>query len=93
MSNGFESESKVEPVRIRGLDGQNVGGNFYEMVGGKDTFKRLADVFYQGVADDEILRPMYPEGSLEPAAERLQLFLEQYWAAQPPIRNFAVTRG
>ena len=79
MSNGFESESKVEPVRIRGLDGQNVGGNFYEMVGGKETFKRLADVFYQGVADNEILRPMYPEGSLEPAAERLLLFLEQYW--------------
>jgi hemoglobin len=35
--------------------------------------------FYQGVAQDPVLRPMYPEGDLAPAAERLRLFLEQYW--------------
>jgi hemoglobin len=35
--------------------------------------------FYEGVAQDDVLRPMYPEEDLGPAAERLQLFLEQYW--------------
>nr|WP_052113864.1 globin [Actinotalea fermentans] len=35
--------------------------------------------FYAGVAQDEVLRPMYPEADLGPAAERLRLFLEQYW--------------
>lgn len=79
MANGFEEAAKIEPVRIMGLSGEAVGGNFYELVGGKATFKKLADKFYEGVAKDEILKPMYPEDDLGPAAERLQLFLEQYW--------------
>lgn len=60
-------------------DGTKVGGNFYDQVGGKATFAKLAKEFYRGIASDELLRPMYPEGDLAPAAERLQLFLEQYW--------------
>lgn len=52
---------------------------FYEQVGGHDTFRRLVTRFYEGVAADEVLRPMYPEEDLRPAAERLMLFLEQYW--------------
>jgi hemoglobin len=52
---------------------------FYDAVGGHDTFRRLVENFYAGVADDEVLRPMYPEDDLGPAAERLRLFLEQYW--------------
>lgn len=79
MANGFQEAGKIESVRIRGLDGEQAGGNFYSAVGGRDTFKKLADKFYEGVAGDEILRPMYPEEDLGPAAERLQLFLEQYW--------------
>ena len=53
--------------------------SFYDEVGGHDTFVRLVDLFYAGVAGDEVLRPMYPEEDLGPAAERLTLFLEQYW--------------
>lgn len=52
---------------------------FYEEVGGHDTFVRIVDAFYRGVADDPVLRPMYPEEDLGPAAERLTMFLEQYW--------------
>ena len=52
---------------------------FYDEVGGHDTFVRLVDAFYRGVAADPILKPMYPEEDLAPAAERLTLFLEQYW--------------
>ena len=53
--------------------------SFYDEVGGHDTFVRLVDAFYRGVAEDEVLRPMYPEEDLGPAKERLTLFLEQYW--------------
>lgn len=52
---------------------------FYAQVGGHETFVRLVDRFYEGVATDEVLRPMYPEADLGPAKERLRLFLEQYW--------------
>lgn len=79
MSNGFEDAARVESVRIRGLSGETAGGNFYEKVGGKETFKKIANKFYEGVASDPVLRPMYPEEDLKPAAIRLQLFLEQYW--------------
>ncbi len=79
MSSGFEDKDRVETIRITMPSGEKAGGNFYELVGGSATFKKLVDRFYQGVAEDDILRPMYPEQDLGPAAERLQLFLEQYW--------------
>lgn len=52
---------------------------FYDEVGGFETFRNLVDRFYAGVATDEVLRPMYPEEDLGPAAERFTLFLVQYW--------------
>lgn len=53
--------------------------NFYEAVGGEDTFRRIVGRFYELVAVDEVLRPIYPEQDLGPAEERLGLFLMQYW--------------
>ena len=53
--------------------------SFYEQVGGEEFFSNLVSQFYAHVATDPILRPMYPESDLKGAAERLQLFLEQYW--------------
>ena len=53
--------------------------SFYEAVGGEDTFRLLVDRFYAGVAADPVLRALYPEDDLGPAAERLRLFLTQYW--------------
>jgi hemoglobin len=52
---------------------------FYDAVGGAPTFRKLVDEFYAGVANDPVLRPMYPEEDLGPAADRLRMFLEQYW--------------
>ena len=51
----------------------------YEAVGGRPTFELIAKVFYEGIAGDQVLLPMYGGADLGPAAERLQLFLEQYW--------------
>jgi hemoglobin len=62
----------------------------WDRIGGTDTFERLVEVFYAGVAEDPILRPMYPEADLSGAAERLQLFLEQYWGGP---RTYSETRG
>ncbi|MBM7772437.1 hemoglobin [Actinokineospora baliensis] len=53
--------------------------NFYDAVGGEDTFRRVVGRFYEEVARDPLLRPMYPEEDLGPAEERLRLFLMQYW--------------
>jgi hemoglobin len=52
---------------------------FYDAVGGPDTFRRLVTRFYAGVAEDPVLRPLYPEEDLGPAEERFRMFLEQYW--------------
>lgn len=53
--------------------------SFYDEVGGSETFAALVRVFYREVAADEVLRPMYPEEDLGPAAQRLTMFLVQYW--------------
>ncbi|WP_433363756.1 globin [Streptosporangium sp. CA-115845] len=53
--------------------------SFYDAVGGEETFRRLVHHFYQGVAADPVLRPLYPEDDLDGAEERLRLFLIQYW--------------
>ena len=52
---------------------------FFEAVGGEETFRLLVDRFYAGVASDPVLRALYPEDDLGPAAERLRMFLVQYW--------------
>ncbi len=51
----------------------------YEAAGGEATFTLLVERFYTGVASDPVLRALYPEEDLANAAERLRLFLMQYW--------------
>jgi hemoglobin len=68
-----------ETIRLGGTDGQKVGGNFFEQVGGTAVFAKLASEFYKGVATDEVLKPMYPEDDMAGAEDRLRMFLEQYW--------------
>ena len=63
---------------------------FFDEVGGHPTFHRLVDRFYEQVATDPLLRPLYPEEDLGPAAERLTLFLEQYWGGP---RTYSDRRG
>lgn len=70
MSSPASPEAGAGPVRA---------DSFYSAVGGAQTFRRLVERFYAGVADDPELRALYPEDDLGPAAERLGMFLEQYW--------------
>jgi hemoglobin len=53
--------------------------SFYEAVGGEEMFTRLVHRFYEEVAADPVLRPVYPTQDLGPAEEHLRLFLIQYW--------------
>ncbi len=49
-------------------------------VGGDQFFNDLVDAFYEGIATDELLAPLYPDyPDFGPARERLSLFLIQYW--------------
>ncbi len=79
---------------------------FYDEIGGFETFRTIVSKFYEGVAQDEVLRPLYPEEDLGPAEERFLLFLVQYWGGpttysdrrgHPRLRMrhapFAVTPG
>ena len=54
--------------------------SLFEEVGGSQFFDQLVERFYEGVATDDVLLPLYPEQSdLSGAKERLTLFLQQYW--------------
>lgn len=54
---------------------------FYEQIGGMPVIERIVARFYAGVAQDEVLGPMYPQEDLADgsAARRLAMFLAQYW--------------
>ncbi len=56
--------------------------SIYEYVGGDEPFRQLVDAFYEGVADDPLLRPMYPQ-DLTASKEHMFLFLTQYFGAPP----------
>lgn len=51
----------------------------YDDFGGEAFFTSLVASFYERVAHDPILRPMYPVADLSAAERRLRLFLMQYW--------------
>jgi hemoglobin len=53
-------------------------GSMYERVGGAPWFAALVDRFYEGVAADPVLRPIYP-ADLAESKRTLTLFLIQYW--------------
>jgi hemoglobin len=62
----------------------------YDRAGGMPFFEALVGRFYESVATDEILRPLYPDADLAPAARRLTLFLAQYWGGP---RTYDEERG
>ncbi|WP_340539554.1 globin [Nocardioides sp. GXZ039] len=80
----------MPPVHDVTIEPDNGGVTFYEEIGGYDTISTIVHRFYEGVATDELLRPMYPEEDLGPAEERFRLFLVQYWGGPT---TYSDTRG
>lgn len=66
----------MDPV---GSIGAMLNQGVYDQAGGEATFQLLVERFYAGVAEDVVLRPLYPEDDLSGAIDRLTLFLIQYW--------------
>jgi hemoglobin len=64
--------------------------SLYDRAGGTPFFEALVGRFYEGVASDPTLRPLYPEADLGPARRRLTLFLIQYWGGP---RTYEDERG
>jgi hemoglobin len=61
----------------------------FDRWGGEAFFTTLIDRFYEGVATDPLLRPMYPADLTESKAH-LALFLMQYWGGP---RDYSDQRG
>ncbi|WP_066904705.1 globin [Millisia brevis] len=64
--------------------------SYYDAVGGAETFRLLVGRFYEEVAKDEVIRPLYPEEDLGPAERRMRMFFEQYWGGP---RTYSDERG
>ena len=64
--------------------------SLYDAAGGMPFFESLVGRFYEGVANDPVLRPLYPEADLAGATRRLTLFLAQYWGGP---RTYDQERG
>ncbi len=89
------TEWQAEPgvsSRMAGVTGESLPSSFYERVGGQPFFDALTRRFYQGVAADPVLRPLYPDGdeALEESRLHLELFLIQYWGGPA---TYSDTRG
>src|SRR4026209_1166376 len=64
--------------------------SLYQAAGGMSFFEALVDRFYEGVAADPNIRPIYPEPDSAGARHRLSLFLAQYWGGP---RTYDAERG
>lgn len=64
--------------------------NFYDNVGGEETFSLIVHRFYEQVRTDDILGPMYPPDDWEGAEQRLKMFLAQFWGGP---KDYSEQRG
>ena len=75
-----DSEQRPSPVHLRASEeGAASLHTVYAEVGGMDALEELCRRFYDGVQQDAVLWPMYPQDDLEGAIWRLSRFLGQYW--------------
>ena len=77
---------RPQPIRLDGTEAPT----FFDAIGGHDTFEALVSGFYARVAHDPVLVPIYEGHEYAAAAQRLQLFLEQYWGGP---RTYSEVRG
>lgn len=62
----------------------------YDEFGGEEFFASLVAGFYARVAEDPILKPMYPADDMVGSQWRLQYFLMQYWGGP---QTYSEVRG
>jgi hemoglobin len=76
-----------QPISI---EGAGSAPTFYDAVGGHDTFEAIVSGFYARVSQDPVLTAIYPDHDWAGAAQRLLMFLEQYWGGP---RTYSELRG
>lgn len=77
-----DTPSRTPAPRLTLRDEENgsaVTDTLWSQVGGTETFEFIVRHFYDGVREDPLLAPMYPDADWEGAIWRLRTFLEQYW--------------
>lgn len=75
-----ENQTPAPRLTLRdGEQGEAVTSTVWSQVGGEATFEKMVRAFYDGVREDPLLAPMYPQDDWEGAIHRLRTFLEQYW--------------
>lgn len=72
------STSSTPPAAQPVLPAQVDARTIFLAAGGAETFDRIVERFYAGVAADPVLRPMYPPDLAE-SKRHLSLFLQQYF--------------
>lgn len=77
-------------VAMHGPHGDERRASLYDRAGGATALEALVARFYAGVAEDPVLRPLYPDEDLAAAEERLAAFLVQL-AGGP--RRYEALRG
>lgn len=77
MPNGTGPSRAMQP-RL-GEDGPALGQTVFDAVGGIQFFNELVHRFYDGIWQDDVLRPMYPQDDREGAEWRLANFLAQFF--------------
>jgi truncated hemoglobin YjbI len=88
---GWDNEAVQPPgPQPVSIEGAGDAPTFYDAVGGHDTFEALVSGFYARVAVDELLAAIYPDHDWAAAAQRLLMFLEQYWGGP---RTYSDLRG
>ena len=68
-NDSLPSRSEEKPPSVGAVD--NTAPTLFFRVGGMPFFEDLVDAFYEGVATDEVLLPLYPE---QPAASAGAIF-------------------
>lgn len=53
-----------------------------DRIGGREVIEQVVDAFYDAVATDEELRPLFPE-DMDDGREKQKLFLEQWLGGEP----------
>lgn len=80
MSDDQQQPTPAPNLPLRsGENGAAISDTLWQQVGGTPTFERIVHDFYQGVRNDPLLSPMYPQEDWEGSEWRLRTFLEQYW--------------
>ena len=72
-----------------GQQDETVQVSVHQAVGGDAFFVELVERFYAGVAEEPLLRPMYPDDLTEPK-RHLAGFLIQYWGGS---QTYSEERG